>query len=49
MYNKTITKFGFGICEITKVLVSVISLAFGSYDTTYLELGNFAYQKNLVQ
>ncbi len=51
MYNKTIIEFGF--CDVRNYqglgTVSVISLAIGSADNTYLNLDNSAYHINLIQ
>jgi hypothetical protein len=49
MYNKTIIEFGFAMCKIIKVSVSVINLAFGSADNAYFDLDNSAYHKTLIQ
>ena len=45
MYNKTIIRFSF--CDIlnNQGLVSVISLAFGSADNTYIDFDYSGYHK----
>ena len=39
----------FVICKIINVSVRVISLTFGSADNSYLDIGDSAYHKNLIQ
>ena len=39
----------FVICKIINVSITVISLAFGSADNSYLNIDNSAYRKNLIQ
>ena len=51
MYNKKIIGSVFVICKIINinVAVTVISLAFGLADNSYLDIDNSAYHNNLIQ